>query len=266
MRDYSKVSGQFWTGKTGKALRGDFQAQVVAMYLMTSPHANMIGVFHCPIIYIAHETGSPIEGATKGLQTLCEGGFCTYDEDTETVWVYEMAKYQIDDALKVTDKRVAGIQKLYENMPESRIKTGFFEKYGVAFHLKNSKPLASPLQAPPKPEAGTEAETEEEPSLSGKPDAAPHSKTINGHRPDAIAALEFLNLKTGRRYEPVDANLRLIASRLKEGATLQDMKSVIAKKCREWGTDPKMETFLRPKTLFSATNFANYKGELHHGD
>ena len=28
MRDYSKVNGQFWTGKTGKALRGDAQAQL----------------------------------------------------------------------------------------------------------------------------------------------------------------------------------------------------------------------------------------------
>jgi hypothetical protein len=164
MRDYSKVSGQFWTGKTGKSLRGDMQAQLVAVYLMTSPHANMIGVFHCPIIYIAHEIGCPIEGATKGLKTLCEGGFCTYDEDTETVWVHEMAKFQIDEQLKPADRRVSGIQKLYENMPEGHIKTGFFEKYRESFLLvdncKNSKPLTSPLQAPTKPEAGTGTETE----------------------------------------------------------------------------------------------------------
>ena len=51
MRDYSKVSAQFWVGKTGRALSGDMQTQVVAMYLMTSPHANMIGVFirHLPV-------------------------------------------------------------------------------------------------------------------------------------------------------------------------------------------------------------------------
>lgn len=162
MRDYSKVSGTFWTGKTGRGLRGDMQTQLVALYLMTSPHANMIGVFHCPVIYIAHETGSHLEGAIKGLKKLCEGGFCTYDEDSETVWVHEMAKFQIGDDLKPNDNRVKDIQKQYESMPESRIKSGFLEKYGACYHIADSKPLRSPSEAPPKPEAGTEAGTEAE--------------------------------------------------------------------------------------------------------
>ena len=159
MRDYSKVSSVFWTGKTGKSLRGDMQAQVIAMYLLTSPHANMIGVFRCPIIYMAHETGSPIEGASKGLQTLVEGGFCSYDEDEELVWVHNMAKHQIGDELAAADKRVKSIQKQYENLPECRIKQGFYEKYKAAFNLvkngKNTKPLPSPSEAPSKPETGT---------------------------------------------------------------------------------------------------------------
>ena len=105
MRDYSKVNGQFWIGKTGKALRGDAQAQIVAMYLVTSPHSNMIGVFHCPVLYIAHETGLTIEGASKGLQRLIEGEYCTYDEASDTVFVHEMAKYQIGESLIPNDKQ-----------------------------------------------------------------------------------------------------------------------------------------------------------------
>jgi hypothetical protein len=167
VRDYSKVSGQFWTGKTGKSLRGDMQSQIVAMYLMTSPHSNMIGVFHCPILYIAHETGSPLEGATKALKRLSEGGFCTYDADSETVWVHEMARFQIGERLKPSDNRVKDIQKQYANLPEGRIKTGFFEKYGEAYCLENGKPLGSPLEAPTKPEAGTEAGTEKTVAPSG---------------------------------------------------------------------------------------------------
>ena len=159
MRDYSKVSGQFWTGKTGKSLRGDMQSQVVAMYLMTSPHSNMIGVFHCPPIYISHETGSTLEGAIKALHRLSEGGFCTYDDDSEMVWVHEMAKFQIGESLKPTDNRVKDIQKQYSNLAESRIKIEFFKKYGKAFCLTKNKPLESPFEAPPKPEAGTEAGT-----------------------------------------------------------------------------------------------------------
>ena len=54
MRDYGKVNGQFWTGKTGKALRVDAQAQIVAMYLVTSPDVTytrqqLVGVAELPI-------------------------------------------------------------------------------------------------------------------------------------------------------------------------------------------------------------------------
>ena len=74
--------------------------------------------------------------------------------------------------------------------------------------------------------------------------------------------LEFLNQKAGRNYLPVSANLDLIISRLKEGYEDRHFKQVIAKKCREWGEDEKMQAYLRPKTLFNKTNFANYTGEL----
>ena len=86
------------------------------------------------------------------------------------------------------------------------------------------------------------------------------SKPMSG-KPDPKAILIFLNEKTGKKYQPVKANLSLISARLKEYSEDQ-LRQVIAKKCREWGTDDKMAQYLRPKTLFNATNFANYAGEL----
>lgn len=164
MRDYGKVSPQFWLGKTGRALRGDMEAQVIALYLMTSPHANMIGVFYCPISYMAKETGIPIEGASKGLRRLIDGGFCTYDEDNEYVFVHEFAAHQVGDALKAEDKRVQGIKNELSKVPESECRRAFQAKYAEAFHLdppsKKTKPLRSPSQAPSKPETETGAETE----------------------------------------------------------------------------------------------------------
>ena len=163
MRDYGKVSAQFWVGKTGRALRGDPDAQLVALYLMTSPHSNMIGVFHCPLAYIAHETGLPLEGASKGLRRLIEGQFCTYDEESETVWVHEMAKFQIGDALKAGDNQCKAIQKAVDNIAETRIRLEFAAKYAEAFHLvvpvDNSKPLRRASKAPSKPGTGTGAGT-----------------------------------------------------------------------------------------------------------
>lgn len=100
-------------------------------------------------------------------------------------------------------------------------------------------------------------------TLSGK---APDVLSINGYRKESIEVLEFLNLKTGRRYQPVKANLEMIAARLKEGATVVECRQVIAKKCREWGADEKMAMYLRPGTLFNRSKFANYQGELGGSD
>jgi hypothetical protein len=157
MRDYSKISSTFWTGKTGKAIRKDKDAQIVALYLMSSPHANMIGVFNCPIGYIQIDTGLSEEGASKGLQRLIELDFCTFDGELDTVWVHEMAKYQIGDELKETDNQIKGIRKQFENLPEGAIKQGFYDKYHVAFHLQDYKPVQSPSKAPSKSGTGTGA-------------------------------------------------------------------------------------------------------------
>jgi uncharacterized phage protein (TIGR02220 family) len=73
--------------------------------------------------------------------------------------------------------------------------------------------------------------------------------------------LEFLNGKAGRHFQPVPANLKFIEARLAEGVTVQDLKTLTVRKCREWlGSD--MEKFLRPETLFNATKCHSYLGEI----
>ena len=50
----------------------------------------------------------------------------------------------------------------------------------------------------------------------------------------------------------------MITGRLKEGYTADDMIRVIDDKCQVWLADEKMQEYLRPKTLFNATNFSQY--------
>lgn len=91
-------------------------------------------------------------------------------------------------------------------------------------------------------------EKEKKRSLSGKPDIA-------------TEILSHLNEKTGKAFKPVDSNLRLIHARLKEGHSQADILGVIDRKVQEWGgTD--MAQYLRPETLFGATKFNQYVGEL----
>ena len=171
MRDYGKVSPQFWIGETGKLLRGNPEAQVLALYLMTNPHATMTGVFHCPVIYMAHETGLSMEVASKGLARLIEVGFCEYDEASESVFVVNMAAYQIDDSLKPDDKRVLGLRKEVAKMIPARFQHRFVEVYGLRFHLTKQGENNSPSQAPSKPLPSQEQEQEQEQDKTLSPTA-----------------------------------------------------------------------------------------------
>lgn len=73
-----------------------------------------------------------------------------------------------------------------------------------------------------------------------------------------IEIIEYLNLKTGSKFKPTTKPyIQAIRARLKEGYTVDDFKTVIDKKCREWkGT--KLEKYLTPKTLFAPSHFDTY--------
>ena len=78
MRDYAKVAPQFWIGETGRELRTmGPETQVLALYLITSPHANMLGLYYLPLPLMAHETGLSAQGTLKALARLSEAGFAS---------------------------------------------------------------------------------------------------------------------------------------------------------------------------------------------
>lgn len=78
---------------------------------------------------------------------------------------------------------------------------------------------------------------------------------------DIKVIVEYLNNKIGAHYKPNGKKIKeLIRARMNEGYTVEDFKTVIDKKFKSWGNDPKMSLYLRPSTLFS-TRFAEYLNE-----
>ena len=73
--------------------------------------------------------------------------------------------------------------------------------------------------------------------------------------------ISYLNEKAGTNFKPNSRKSReKIDSRVNEGYTLEDFKTVIDKKCADWLTDAKMCKFLRPETLFGP-KFEGYLNE-----
>jgi uncharacterized phage protein (TIGR02220 family) len=108
----------------------------------------------------------------------------------------------------------------------------------------------------------------QEPSVTITEPSCPVSpRKANGLAGQALEVLMFLNAKTRRQFRGVDKrnrptpNLKFIMARLESGVTVQDCKTVVARKFRDWAADDKMRGYLRPETLFNATKFEQYLGE-----
>lgn len=73
--------------------------------------------------------------------------------------------------------------------------------------------------------------------------------------------IDYLNQLAGTKYKHTTKKThQLIRARYKEGFILDDFKVVIDKKVKTWLNDSKMNTYLRPETLFG-TKFESYLNE-----
>ena len=168
MRDYSRLSATFWVRGTGKELRGDAIAQTVALYLISAPTSNMIGLFYVPASGIAHDIGHPLggpyqapsqgpcEGVRPALAKLVDLGFCQLGTDPDWIWVKSMARRQLDldlgESLKPGDKRVVHVVGLLKQVDDSSILQSFWDYYHETLCLPkpwwDTSPLVRPIGSP----------------------------------------------------------------------------------------------------------------------
>ena len=77
--------------------------------------------------------------------------------------------------------------------------------------------------------------------------------------------IDYLNQKCGTDYDTQDEKLyKQIYDRVKDGHTLEEFKSVIDKKSRDWLGSESMSRHLNPFTLFKPIKFDVYLGEPEH--
>ena len=75
---------------------------------------------------------------------------------------------------------------------------------------------------------------------------------VNGADAEALSSslISYLNEKSGGKYKPTGAITERISELLAAGYTEADFIQVIDSKVAEWKDDPKMRSYLRPRTLF----------------
>jgi hypothetical protein len=95
MRDYGKVHTSFWESDTLRELDGD--AKLLALYLLTSRHTHMAGVFSLPTAYAAHDLGWDSERLSNGFRTLSATNWLRRCDRTGWVWIVKFIKFNPPD-------------------------------------------------------------------------------------------------------------------------------------------------------------------------
>lgn len=134
---YGQVAAKFWTDE--KVRGWDATAKLVALYLLTSPHRNLLGFYVLPLSYAAEDLGiskKKLVAALEKLGRIVEGqevfheknlgenDFCVYDAAASVIFVKNYLDY---NPLQNQNQATAAVTKIKE-LPD----TGLFRE----FHTK----------------------------------------------------------------------------------------------------------------------------------
>ena len=258
---YTKIFSQIYDGTL--CTNGPWQALVTFQQLLVLSDKD--GVVDMTPSAISRRTTIPLAIIEQGIAALLlpDQESRTPAEDGKRImplvdgrsWGWRVVNYKHYAAIRDQEDRREYQQQYYSKRRTQQLSTDVNTSQHFQHDSTNS--IAST-------DAVVVAVADEVTALSGKHDVPLLKKSkqaANGHTQHAVEILFYLNIKASRAYRPTESNIRLIAGRLREGATLDDCKNVIDRKCSQWLADPKMSEFLRPATLFNATKFGQYQGE-----
>ena len=179
MRKYAQIRPTFWTRGSGKLLRGNRDAQVLALYLMTAPSSSRTGLYYAPMVGILHDTGLSEEAFMGALSAIAE--IAQYDFSEELVWLPNGCREQMGlgdgERIRPNDKALKSVLTELEAFGSHPFVVEFRTRYlpgyeapskgdvvvpgrGIRDHGMPPVPAPAPAPAPPDPEGECEGKPE----------------------------------------------------------------------------------------------------------
>lgn len=112
---YTRIKSKFWTDE--KARKWDSETKYLALYLLTSPHNNILGCFVLPKLYICADLGWDIKQLDKPFNSLLEDDFIKYDDDNCLLFLCNYLKH---NPIENGNQATGAIKQLGE-LPKSPI-------------------------------------------------------------------------------------------------------------------------------------------------
>jgi hypothetical protein len=82
---YTRIKSKFWNDE--KVVTWCDDTKLLALYLVSSPHSNMIGCYYLPLGYVCEDLGWDIDRLRSSLQNLIINVFIKYDEIAKVVYL-----------------------------------------------------------------------------------------------------------------------------------------------------------------------------------
>ena len=148
-RLYTRVESQFWKDEKMRDLsEGD---RYLMLYLLTSPHRNIAGLYYLPLSYACFDLGWDEKRLRQGLEELSAKQRIKYDYQAHVVLIFNYVKY---NPLENPNQVKSAIAKV-EELPKTPLLQDF-----LAVIQGLNKPLYEPLlKRFAKPGTGTGTES-----------------------------------------------------------------------------------------------------------
>ena len=136
-RKFAKIKPSIWRAE--KIVSASTNAKLLAFYFMTNEYFEMVGIYRLPRYFMSKDTGLSEEEARVALSELIEIDFCHYHDDSEVVWVVDMAVSQVAD--DPNEKQLIGVVNELRRLHyeyEYPFVEGFLSKHAHRFKLPTS--------------------------------------------------------------------------------------------------------------------------------
>lgn len=253
------------------------------LYLLTNPNSKQCGIYHLPLRVIAFEMGHSKESVESIIERF-EHRFknIIYNKETQEIAILNFLKHSIikggkpvEDCIrkeleKVKDRSL--ILAVYKHMLNYMNEN--IEKNEKSMYKGIKNILLSFIDENELNDEKENVNDNDNERIVPRIVDDKKSRTISYDSNTTVVSLDkelekdnkeniikeiidHLNLKANTKYRPTtDKTKKCINARLNEGFTLDDFKSVIDIKTKQWlGTE--WEQYLRPETLFG-TKFESY--------
>lgn len=251
MAIYRSIRLEFWTDTK---IVDDFtpEDKYFYLYLMTNPHTNLCGCYEISMKQASVETGyskDTIESLLDRFEHVHH--VISYSNTTKEVLLLNWSKF---NWTKSKDFQKSLAKEITE------VKDVDFKRF-----LENAVDGVGTVSRPSQDGVGTSVTVTDTVS-----DTVSDTDTDNNDdfMETVREIVSYLNETIGTQYKPTSGYIKkLIHARLEDKFTVDDFKTVIWKKAKEWkGT--KFEQYLRPQTLFGTKfeSYLNQSGEIRGGD